>query len=83
MGALPPDSHTLGRAPRTTRGYTMNGEGKAILVLWLIATNGFWCCATQQDSIGATPLLLVPIVASILLLWQGGLYLEDTWEDSL
>ena len=42
----------------------------ALVMLTQIATNGWWYCATMQESIGQTPLIIVPAISSLgLCLW--------------
>ena len=46
----------------------MTGRVVLFVIMLLGAVNGFWYCATQQPTIGATAIILIPTLSSIVLL---------------
>ncbi len=57
----------------------MNGKTILLFLLGLTASNGFWFCATQQIKLDETPLLVVPIVASVAAASIIGQAIYDNW----
>ena len=47
----------------------------------MIAVNGFWYCATYQKSIGETPLILIPSIATIVLVLWLAFFVIDNWDE--
>ena len=56
--------------------------GKQFLftVALMIVVNGFWYCATQQQSIGETPAIVAPILACIVLCAFIARWVNDNWD---
>lgn len=55
------------------------GKSTLFTTLLMIAVNGFWYCATQQASIGETPVIIIPSLASIGLLGFFMVFIRDEW----
>ena len=59
------------------------GQIMAFILLTQIATNGWWWCATQQASVGDSPLMLIPLVATAFLLVLVLKLITSKWGDSI
>lgn len=57
--------------------------GKVVLVFILsqIASNGFWYCYTMQSSVGETPFIMVPFIASIVLMIYLMQWVYNNWSE--
>ncbi len=56
--------------------------GKVILfVVFLMgATNGFWYCATQQETMGQTPVIVLAVICLIGTLILGFKFIVENWD---
>lgn len=45
----------------------MNGKSWFFVIMNLLACNGWWYCATQQDTIEQTPIIIIPFIASVIV----------------
>ena len=51
-----------------------------LILLTQICSNSWWFCATQQESIGGTPMIGVAIISSVgLVIWCCS-FIYDTWD---
>lgn len=56
------------------------GKRLLFIILLMGATNGFWYCATQQETIGQTPWILIPCLCSIgifIYVWE---FIQVEWD---
>lgn len=58
------------------------GLGKKLLFFLLthIACNGWWYCATQQVSLGESPLVIFPVFSTIGLCWFVAIFIAEKWD---
>jgi hypothetical protein len=59
----------------------MNGKSWFFVIASMLASNGWWYCATQQPSLGETPSILVPIIATIICVIMVAAAIYASWED--
>ena len=51
-----------------------------LILLTQICSNSWWFCATQQESIGGTPMIGVAVISSVgLVIWCCS-FIYDTWD---
>lgn len=49
------------------------------IIITQLCSNGWWFCATQQNSINETPVVLIPIITSLVLVVVLVLWIWDNW----
>jgi len=56
--------------------------GKWILFIILLmgATNGFWYCATQQETMWQTPAIIIPMVCSVGVVIYIWAFIQIEWD---
>ena len=56
------------------------GQQLLILIFSQIAAHGWWYCATQQNGILSTPLMLIPLMATGLITIRVVAWIRDHWD---
>jgi hypothetical protein len=51
------------------------------ILLSQFCSNGWWYCVTQQSSIGKTPVIMIPIISTIMLIIFFARWIMDNWDD--
>jgi len=52
-----------------------------LIILTQICSNSWWFCATQQESIGETPLILLSGLSSLGLCYWLFVIIRDNWDN--
>lgn len=50
------------------------------MIISQLCSNGWWFCATQQESIGETPVILIPVIATVVLVMSFVYWLIVNWD---
>ena len=75
------------KAQNTTLGFLLKrnlkmGKWLLFIIFLMCATNGFWYCATQQETMGQTPVIVIPILGSIGVVLSVVGFVLRTWDNS-
>ena len=57
------------------------GKTIFIFIISMLAVNGFWYCATMQETMGQTPVIVIPVISSIVLGIYLAAFIANTWYD--
>ena len=56
------------------------GKWVLFIIFLMGAVNGFWYCTTQQETIGQTPLIIIPSLCSIGIVIYIVAAIRVTWD---
>jgi len=56
------------------------GKWVLFIIFLMGAVNGFWYCTTQQETIGQTPLVIIPSLCSIGIVIYIVAAIRVTWD---
>ena len=45
-----------------------------------LSVNGWWYCATMHESLGETPLVMIPVVFTVVSISMVAIYMAENWD---
>jgi hypothetical protein len=58
----------------------ITGKGITFFIVTQLCSNGWWFCATQTESLAATPFFLIPVLSTALIVIGIASFIFDNWD---